>query len=334
MTRPTSADPHSAVPYSAGPRTAGPQPAPRRAVAVRDVALRDGLQLTSGRLATDDKVQLVRTLLGLGIPELEVGSMARPDLVPALSDTLAVISALDESERDRCWVWVATPGHVRRAADAGVRRFQYCLSVTDEHNRANIGRDAETSMAALPEALEAAASVGGTVQLCLATSFTCPLTGAVDPDRVLELIGDPRGRGTVDVVLADTLGQAHPGQVADLVAAAAEPAAGRRIVFHGHDTWGMGVANTLAAVNAGAGMVDASLGGLGGCPFAPGASGNTATEDVLFALRPDWLGPETFHRLVAASDQMLSTLGEPSRSRASAGAHGQGHQFEWTVPTH
>ncbi|MBB1054328.1 hydroxymethylglutaryl-CoA lyase, partial [Dietzia sp. B44] len=125
-------------------------------VAVRDVALRDGLQLTEGRLGTAGKVELVRTLLRSGVPELEVGSMARPDLVPALADTLDVIVALDEAERDRCWVWVATPGHVRRAADAGVRRFQYCLSVTDAHNRANIGRDVETSMAALPEAVRAA----------------------------------------------------------------------------------------------------------------------------------------------------------------------------------
>lgn len=301
-------------------------------VAVRDVALRDGLQLTAGRLRTDAKVELVRTLLGLGVPELEVGSMARPDLVPALADTLEVIAALDESERRRCWVWVATPGQVRRAAAAGARRFQYCLSVTDPHNRANIGRDTETSMAALPDAVDAAAAVGGTVQLCLATAFTCPLTGAVDPDRVLELIADPRGEGAVDVVLADTLGQARPREVSALVAAATGPADGRRIVFHGHDTWGMGVANALAAVEAGAGMVDSALGGLGGCPFAPGASGNTATEDVVFALRPDWLGPDAFHALVRAGDRMLAGLGEESRSRASAGAHGSGREFDWTLP--
>lgn len=301
-------------------------------VSVRDVALRDGLQLTDGRLGTGSKVELVRTLLRLGVPELEVGSMARPDLVPALADTLEVIGALDEDERDRCWVWVATPGHVRRAADAGVRRFQYCLSVTDQHNRANIGRDAETSMAALPQAVEAAAAVGGTVQLCLATTFTCPLTGPVDPDRVLELIADPRGAGTVDVVLADTLGQAHPRQVGELVSSAIGPADGRRVVFHGHDTWGMGVANSLAAVAAGAGMIDSALGGLGGCPFAPGASGNTATEDVLFALRPGWLGPENFHELVRVGDRMLAELGERSRSRASAGAHGNGREYDWTLP--
>lgn len=305
---------------------------PTNSVAVRDVALRDGLQLTEGRLSTASKVELVRTLLRLGVPELEVGSMARPDLVPALADTLDVIGALDESERDRCWVWVATPGHVRRAAEAGVRRFQYCLSVTDEHNRANIGRDVETSMTALPEAVQAAAAVGGTVQLCLATTFTCPITGPVDPERVLALISDPRGEGTVDVVLADTLGQAHPQQVGELVSAAVGPAGGRRLVFHGHDTWGMGVANTLAAVASGAGMVDSALGGLGGCPFAPGASGNTATEDVLFALRPEWLGPREFHDLVRAGDLMLSELGERSRSRASAGAHGNGREFDWTLP--
>lgn len=316
------------------PNAPAAAPAPARPVAVRDVALRDGLQLTKGRLSTESKIALVRTLLGLGVPELEVGSMARPDLVPALADTLEVVGALDESERDRCWVWVATPGHVRRAADSGVRRFQYCLSVTDEHNTANIGRDTETSMAALPEAIKAATAVGGTVQLCLATTFTCPITGSVDPERVLRLVGDARGEGTVDVVVADTLGQAHPRQVSELVAAVAQIAGERRVVFHGHDTWGMGVGNTLAAVSAGATMVDASLGGLGGCPFAPGASGNTATEDVLFALRPDWLDPRLFHELIAAGDRMLAELGETSRSRASAGAHGNGREFRWTLPEH
>ena len=105
----------------------------------------------------------------------------------------------------------------------------------------------------------------------------------------------------------------------------------RRIVFHGHDTWGLGVANTLAAIAAGATMVDGALGGLGGCPFAPGASGNTSTEDLLFATRPDWLTPTTLASLVELSEKLLAELGEPNRSRTAQGARSKATAFEWVI---
>ena len=251
---------------------------------LRDVTLRDGLQLTGKVLPTDRKVDIVRTLLGLGVPALEIGSMARPDLVPPMANTMDLIAALEPEELQRCWVWVATPRHVERAAAAGVRNFQYCFSVSDSHNRANIGRTTEDSLAAMPEAIGLAHAAGGSIQLCLATAFTCPFEGAVDPEKVLAIANDSRAEGATDIVLADTLGQAHPAQVTALVAAVRNGTPHRRIVFHGHDTWGMGVANSLAALAAGATMVDGSLGGLGGCPFAPGASGNIVTEDLVFML--------------------------------------------------
>lgn len=302
--------------------------------AIRDVTLRDGLQLAGGRLPLERKVALVRELLELGLEHLEIGSMARPDLVPATADTLDLVAALEPDELERCWVWVATPGHVRRAVDAGVRRLQYCLSVSDAHNRANVGRDAETSMAALPEALEVAARVGADVQLCLATSFTCPFEGPVDPDAVLDLVRDPRARGCSDVVVCDTLGQAHPGEVASLVGRVREAVDAMPgeigVVFHGHDTWGMGVANALAALQAGADVVDGALGGLGGCPFAPGASGNTATEDLAFALRPGWLDPAALRRLVELGEGVTAAVGEPDRSRAASGARSRATAFPWT----
>lgn len=150
----------------------------------------------------------------------------------------------------------------------------------------------------MPAAIERAHAVGGSIQLCLATSFTCPFDGPVDPDRVVEIACDPRTDGAADIVVADTLGQAVPGQVSSLVARLAAESPDRRIVYHGHDTWGLGVANSLAAIDAGATVVDGALAGLGGCPFAPGASGNTASEDLLFATRPSWLDPEVFGSLV------------------------------------
>ncbi|MBF6163655.1 hydroxymethylglutaryl-CoA lyase [Streptomyces gardneri] len=298
---------------------------------LRDVTLRDGLQLTGKMLPVQRKVDIARRLLALGVPALEIGSMARPDLVAPMANTMELVAALTPEELRHCWVWVATPRHVEKAAAAGVRNFQYCFSVSDAHNRANIGRDTEDSVAAMPDAVRLAREVHGSIQLCLATAFTCPFDGPVDPERVLAIACDPRTEGADDIVLADTLGQAHPGQVAALVAAVRDRTPPRRVVFHGHDTWGMGVANTLAAVAAGADMVDGALGGLGGCPFAPGASGNTASEDILFATRPEWFTPATLAALVNMSEELLAELGEPNRSRALEGARSKASAFEWVV---
>ncbi|WP_406232669.1 hydroxymethylglutaryl-CoA lyase [Nocardia sp. NBC_01009] len=298
---------------------------------LRDVTLRDGLQLTGKVLAVEHKVDIVRRLLALGVPALEIGSMARPDLVPPMANTTDLIAALTPEELRHCWVWVATPRHVEKAAAAGVRNFQYCFSASDAHNKANIGRSTEDSVAAMPDAVRLAHEAGGEIQLCLATSFSCPFDGPVDPERVLAIANDPRTEGATDIVIADTLGQADPAQVTALISAVRDRTPHRRIVFHGHDTWGMGVANTLAALGAGATMVDGSLGGLGGCPFAPGASGNTSTEDILFATRPTWFTPTTLAALVELSEDLLTDLGEPNRSRTVEGARSKAEAFDWVI---
>jgi hydroxymethylglutaryl-CoA lyase len=301
-------------------------------VALRDVTLRDGLQLTGKLLGTESKIGIIRTLLALGVPALEIGSMARADLVPPLADTTEVLAALTPDELARCWIWVATPRHVEKAAAAGARNFQYCFSASDAHNLANVGRTTDDSLAAMPDAVRIANDVHGEIQLCIATAFTCPFDGPVDPQRVLDIASDPRAEGAADIVLCDTLGQAVPTQVTDLVTAVRESTTPqRRIVFHGHDTWGLGVANTLAAIDAGATMVDGCLGGLGGCPFAPGASGNTSTEDLLFALRPDWFTPDTLSALVHTTERLLADVDEPNRSRTVQGAHSKAAAFEWVL---
>lgn len=288
---------------------------------LRDVTLRDGLQLAGRLLPTDHKVRLARSLLRLGVQQLEIGAMARPDLVPPMADTVQVIEALTAEELDRCWVWVATPSGARRALAAGARHLQYCLSASDSHNRANVGRTTEESLAALPEVLREATAAGASVQLTIATSFTCPFEGAVPAERVLAIAEDPRADGVVSTAICDTLGQAVPDEVGALTRAvrAATPD-DRALLFHGHDTWGLGVANAIAALHAGADALDASLAGLGGCPFAPGASGNTATEDLLFALRPAWFTPDAFTELRALNAGLVTAIGEPNRSTSVTAA--------------
>jgi len=303
-------------------------------VILRDVTLRDGLQLTDKLLSTERKVEIVRELLRLGVPSLEIGSMARPDLVPPMANTLEVVEALSPEELARCWVWVATPRHVERAAAAGALNVQYCFSASDAHNQANIGRSTEASLEAMPAAVETARAAGGRIQLCIATSFTCPFDGPVPEERVLAIARDARAEGAEDIVLCDTLGQAIPAQVTSLVSRVREETPARRIVYHGHDTWGLGVANTLAAITAGASVVDGSLGGLGGCPFAPGASGNTSSEDIVFATRPSWLTPSGLARMVELSEDLLAELGEPNRSKTAQGVRSTASAFEWVAGPH
>ncbi|MBX5329599.1 hydroxymethylglutaryl-CoA lyase [Rhodococcus fascians] len=298
---------------------------------LRDVTMRDGLQLTGKMLPTERKLEIIRALIELGVPALEIGSMARGDKVPPMANTLEVIGELTAEELERCWVWVATPRHVEKAAAAGARNFQYCFSASDSHNQANIGRTTEVSLAAMPDAVDITRSVGGQIELCIATSFTCPFEGQVPPDRVIEIANDERATGATDIVICDTLGQAVPVQVSSLISRVRAETPDRRVVFHGHDTWGLGVANTLAAISAGAAMVDGSLGGLGGCPFAPGASGNTSSEDILFATRPDWFEPKTLASMVSLSEGLLAELEEPMRSKTVQGARSEAHVFEWVV---
>jgi hydroxymethylglutaryl-CoA lyase len=301
------------------------------AAELRDVTMRDGLQLTGKMLSTERKLEIIRALIELGVPSLEIGSMARGDKVPPMANTLEVIGELTADELARCWVWVATPRHVEKAAAAGARNFQYCFSASDSHNQANIGRTTEVSLAAMPDAVDIARSVGGEIELCIATSFTCPFEGQVPPDRVIEIANDERATGATDIVICDTLGQAIPVQVQSLISRVRAETPDRRVVFHGHDTWGLGVANTLAAISAGATMVDGSLGGLGGCPFAPGASGNTSSEDILFATRPDWFEPKTLAAMVTLSEELLTELGEPMRSKTVQGARSEARAFEWVL---
>ena len=281
------------------------------------MTLRDGLQLTGEDAAHRAQGRVVRDLLALGVPELEIGSLARPDLVPPMADTLDVVAALTPDELDRCWVWVATPRHVEKAAAAGARNFQYCFSASDAHNRANIGRATEASLAAMPAAVEQARAVGGGIQLCLATAFTCPFdgrstraAGARDRERPAY-----RRRRRHRPLRHPRSGGPRPGH-------SLSPGSGtnpeRGIVFHGHDTWGLGVANTSprwrpARAWSTAPSADSAA------ALRPGRERQHRHEDLLFATRPDWLTPARSVR-GRPGGGLLAELDEPNRSRAAQGA--------------
>lgn len=248
----------------------------QRDVTLRDVTLRDGLQ-DEAPISTEAKLAIFEALVASGVGELELTSFVRPDRVPAMADAEALCAATADTDTIR-WGLVLNQRGAQRALDAGLRHLQFVVSVSDAHSRDNAGRSTDAAMEALREVCELAGP-GIDVELTLATSFGCPVAGRIDPDRVVEIGAQAEHAGARSVSLADTIGTATPREVRSLVTSLAVQVA-VPVAVHLHDTRGLGVANALAAYEAGVRRFDAAVGGLGGCPFAAGASGNVALEDL------------------------------------------------------
>jgi hydroxymethylglutaryl-CoA lyase len=255
---------------------------------VRDVTLRDGLQ-DERPVPTDRKLAVFDALVAAGVTDLELTSFVRPDRVPAMADAEALCAATADRGVTR-WGLVLNPQGAQRALAAGLGHLQYVVSVSDAHSRHNAGRSTDEAMAGLAEVVELAGGGGAAVEVTLATAFGCPFAGPVAPEDVVARAREAAGAGVASIGLADTIGVAVPTEVAHLVAAVGDAVA-VPVGVHLHDTRGLGVANALAAIDAGVDRVDGSTGGLGGCPFAPGASGNLALEDLVHAL--DAMGVDT-----------------------------------------
>jgi isopropylmalate/homocitrate/citramalate synthase len=245
-----------------------------------DVGPRDGLQNESAVLEPVVRAELARRLAAAGVPRVEVASFVDPARVPQMAGAEEVVAALGEGAEwsglvlnERGW---------ERLAAAGLPRANLTLAATDSFNRRNGNRSLEQAVAGAETILAAA---DRPVTVTLSVAFGCPFEGRVDPGRVAELCGRLAAAGADELVLADTIGVAAPGPVRRLVTRVAE--LGPRAGGHFHDTRHTGVANSLAALEAGASVLDASVGGLGGCPFAPRATGNVATEDVVYALEEE-----------------------------------------------
>jgi hydroxymethylglutaryl-CoA lyase len=257
-------------------------------VNVVEVGLRDGLQRVAPFVPTEIKIQLLNRLYAAGVRRAEVSSFVNPNAVPQLADAAQVLEAANQLTGFDPQVLVPSLRQAEAAMAAGARHLAFVLSVSEPHNLANVRRSPTRSIEDY-RALVQHVPAHARIRVNLATAFDCPFSGAVDPESTLEIIGRVGAiREDVEIALCDTTGRITPDAVSSLTSAALKrfPAIGSW-AFHGHDTYGLGVANALAAWHAGIRIFDASFGGLGGCPFAPGATGNVATEDLVW----------TFHRM-------------------------------------
>ena len=256
-----------------------------RSIVLRDVSLRDGLQ-DEGPIPTDAKLAIFEALVAAGIRDLELTSFVRSDRVPALADAEALCSLTEASARSADitrWGLVLNTRGAQRALAAGLTHLQYVVSVSDTHSRHNAGAGTDEAMDAFDDFTATALADGAVVEMTLATAFGCPFEHRIDPVRVVEVARRAVAAGASSIGLADTIGVAVPTEVADLVDAVSA-AVEVPIGVHLHDTRGLAIANAIAALDHGASRLDASVGGLGGCPFAPNASGNVPIEDLAHGL--------------------------------------------------
>ena len=246
-----------------------------------EVGPRDGFQPVAPFIPTDDKVGFIVDAHGAGLRHIEIGAFVSPTAVPQMRDTAEIMRRVAGLPGLDTRVLVPNARGAELALAAGARHLVYVVSVSDAHNRSNVGRGTDDSVADY-RTIVSRLSRDVRVRINLSTSFDCPFDGRIHPDRVLRLIEQLLpGRSDIEIGLCDTTGRADPAAVEALAGACRERfGAKTRWVFHGHDTYGLGLVNIMAAFRAGIRDFDTAFGGLGGCPFAPGATGNTATEDA------------------------------------------------------
>ncbi|MGZ5035475.1 MAG: hydroxymethylglutaryl-CoA lyase [Usitatibacter sp.] len=282
---------------------------------VNDVAVRDGFQIEKVFVPTATKVEVINQLSRTGLHKIEVTSFVSAKAVPALADAVEVLAAID---RVPGVVYVALVPNVRgvqnaAAASAKPDELNAVVSASETHNRANINRTHSESLAELPTMVKVAHAAGMKITMSLSTTFGCPFEGHVHEDVVLDFVRRFRELGFDGISLADTTGMANPRQVRELtrkVLDAFPPPDDTYYTLHFHNTRGMGLANVVAGIEAGVRSFDGSLSGLGGCPFAPGATGNICTEDMVNMLED--MGYDTrvdLAKLLAVARRMPAVVG-------------------------
>ncbi len=287
-----------------------------RRVHLQEVGTRDGLQAECTFVPTDEKIALVNALSATGLAKIEVTAFVSPQAIPALRDAEVV---LREIERRPGVVYSALVPNVRgaeRAVEARADEFNLVMSASETHNLANLRMTRDQSFAALTQVARLAQASSIAVNVSLSCSFGCPMEGDVPPATVLAWAQRFVDLGVQGITLCDTTGMAYPGQVAALTQAFRARWPATELTLHFHNTRGMGLANVLAGIDAGAERFDASLGGIGGCPYAPGATGNVCTEEIAHALQ--LMGYDTgvdLTQLIAASQRLPGLIGHDTPSQ-------------------
>ncbi len=297
---------------AAGP--GGEMPGLPRAVRLREVGPRDGFQNEPETIASDDKVRLVEMLARTGLRRLEVTSFVRADVIPQLADGREVLERAEVPKEVSVSVLVPNMRGLQAALEVRERidEVNVFLSASEAHNQRNVNRSVAESLAGVSEVLAAAGEAGLRREAVISTSFGCPYEGEVPVARVLEIAAKLAAAGADEVGFGDTTGMANPVQVREFFAEAAAELPGVELTAHFHNTRGQGLANVLAALEAGCESFESSFGELGGCPVPAGATGNIASEDLVSMLTE--MGIETgvdLDALVAAAREAQRVLGRP-----------------------
>ncbi len=287
-----------------------------RRVTVVEVGPRDGLQNERAEISTADKIAFINLLTAAHLPVIEVSAFVSPRWVPQMADAADVFAGIARRAGTRYTALVPNLAGLDRAMAAGVAEIAIFAAATETFSRKNINQSIEASLATYHQVCDRALASGLRVRAYLSTAFGCPYEGDVAPERVADLAARLVELGVFEVAISDTIGIAHPGQVSRVLDAVLARVTVDEIALHFHDTRGTALANVLAALPYGVGTFDASAGGLGGCPYAPGAAGNLATDDLIYML--EGLNVETgvsLAKLSAASAFIATRIGHRLSSR-------------------
>lgn len=288
-------------------------------VLITEVLLRDGLQIEPVIVPTADKLRLAYGFLEAGLTSLEIGSFVHPAKVPQMADTDRLAAQLSAGESVSLHTLVFNERGARRALDAGVRHVRLTVSASDGHSRANAGVPTEEALDRLKPAAELLAEAGVQLEATIATAFVCPFDGETPPEQVVRIADRLAGLGISVLHLADTIGAAGPWHIRRTVKAVQARLPHMPMGLHLHNTYGMASANAWEALQLGVRRFDAALGGVGGCPFAPGAAGNIATDDLVNLFHQAGIATGIdVERLAALREELRVLLGRKLDSALSA----------------
>ena len=280
-------------------------------VSIDEVGPRDGLQNEARQVPTADKIRFIDALVASGIRDIEITSFVSPKWIPQLADASEVARGVARPAGVRMSALVPNRRGLETALAAGMKEIAVFMSASETHNQKNVNKTIADTLTAFGDVVPHARALGLPVRAYLSTSFGCPYEGDVDPERVVALTGQLRELGVYQISISDTIGVANPQQVEDVIGRVLARHPVESVAVHFHDTQGTALANCLVALTMGVTTIDAAAGGLGGCPYAPGASGNLATEDVVAML----------HGMGVATGIDLDKLTEASRTAATFVGH-------------